>query len=103
MRRRRTVLLTLTLVVGTVCGAVGSVGYAVKREPDFYSRSPCPVEWDTREKAARLVTRVQDLKNDIRSKIEWGDTFTADDLNCFFVESMGRKGALASMLPERAA
>src|SRR5581483_6152302 len=68
MRRRRTVLVSLTLLVGTVCAAVGSVGYAVKREPDFYARSPCPADWDTREKAARLVTRVQDLKNDIQSK-----------------------------------
>jgi hypothetical protein len=101
MRRRRTVLITLTLLVGTVATVLGSVGYAVKREPDFYSRLPCPVDWDTREKAANLVTRVQDLKNDVRSKLEWGDTFTADDLNCFFVEGMGRKGALASMLPER--
>jgi hypothetical protein len=101
MRRRRTVLLSLTLLVGTVCTVLGSFGYAVKREPEFYSRSPCPADWDTREKATKLVTRVQDLKNDIRSKPEWGDTFTAHDLNCFFVESMGRKGALSSMLPER--
>jgi hypothetical protein len=101
MRRRRTVLISLALLVGTICAALGSVGYAVKSEPDFYSRNPCPADWDTREKAAKLVTRVQDLKNDIRSKMEWGDTFTADDLNCFFVESMGRKGALSSMLPER--
>src|SRR5205823_5767115 len=98
---RRTVLVSLTLLLGPVCAALGSVGYAVKREPDFYCRLPCPPEWDTREKATKLVTRVQDLKNDIRSKPEWGDTFTAHDLNCFFVESMGRKGALSSMLPER--
>jgi hypothetical protein len=101
MRRRRTVLISLALLVGTVCSVLGSVGYAVKREPDFYARNPCPADWDTREKAAKLVTRAQDLMNDVVSKREWGDTFTADDLNCFFVEGMGRKGTLASMLPER--
>ena len=101
MRRRRTVLLALALLLTTVCTVLGSVGYAVKREPDFYSRSPCPADWDTRQKAARMVTRVLDLKNDIRSKSEWGDTFTADDLNCFFVENMGHKGGFSSLLPER--
>lgn len=100
MRRRRTVLVSLALLVGTLCAALGSVGYAVKAEPDFYGRMPCPTDWDTREKASKLVTRAQDLKNDIVSKREWGDTFTADDLNCFFVEGLGRKGVLASVLPD---
>jgi hypothetical protein len=101
MRRRRSVLLTVALLVGAAAAVVAGVLYVVKRVPDFYVRTPCPNDWDTREKAAKLVTRVQDLKNDIRSKSEWGDTFTAEDLNCFFVENMGRKSGLCSLLPDK--
>jgi hypothetical protein len=101
MSRRRSVLLTAALLAGTAGAAVAGGLYVIKREPDFYAKTPCPNDWDTREKAAKLVTRVQDLKNDIRSKSEWGDTFTAEDLNCFFAENMGRKSGLCALLPDK--
>ena len=88
------------LLAGGVSACLGGVVYLAKREPDFYSSAPQPDGFDTRERAALVLTRVQDLKNEVRSKSEWGDSFTAEDLNCFFVENMGRKGTLASMLPE---
>jgi hypothetical protein len=97
---RRSRLMALLLLVGVVGVCLGGVFYLAKREPDFYNRSPDPEEFDTQERAAQLLTRVQDLKNDIRSRSEWGETFTAEELNCFFVEKMGRKGGLASLLPE---
>jgi hypothetical protein len=96
---RRSRLLSLLLLVGGVGLCFGSVFYLAKREPDFYHRAPDPDEFETRERAAELLTRVQDLKNDIRSRSEWGETFSAEELNCFFVEKMGRKGGLASLLP----
>ena len=46
------------------------------------------------------MTRVQDLKNDIRTKGEWGETFTAEELNCFFAEMMTANGTFAGMLPK---
>ncbi len=97
---RRSRLMSLLLLLGGVGLCLGSIFYLAKREPDFYNRAPDPDEFETRERAAELLTRVQDLKNDIRSRSEWGETFTAEELNCFFVEKMGRKGGLASLLPE---
>lgn len=97
--RRRSVLLTLALLFGAVAAVGGGLLYLVKCEPAFYAHSPCPTDWETRENAARLVTRVQDLKNDIRLKPEWGDTFTAADFNCLFVEKLGRQGDWCSMMP----
>lgn len=96
---RRSRLMALLLLVGGVGLCFGGVGYLAKREPDFYHRAPNPDEYDTRERAALLLTRVQELKNEIRSQSEWGETFSAEDLNCFFVENMGKKGGLASLLP----
>lgn len=98
---RRSKWLALLLLVGGVAACLGVVAVLAKREPAFYTRTPCPADWDTRERASKLLTRVQDLKNDIRSKPEWGDTFAADDLNCFFVESMAADGALRSLFPKR--
>jgi len=97
---RRSRLTALFILLGGVGLCFGGVFYLAKREPDFYHRAPNPDEYDTRERAAQLLTRVQDLKNEIRSQSEWGETFTAEDLNCFFVENMGKKGGLASLLPE---
>jgi len=92
--------MALMLLVGGVGIGLGGIFYLAKREPDFYHHAPVPDEFDTRERAAQLLTRVQDFKNEIRSRSEWGETFTAEELNCFFVENMGRKSGLASMLPE---
>ena len=98
---RRSRLAALLLLVGGVGVCLGGLYYLAKREPDFYNRAPAdPDGFETRERAAQLLTRVQDLKNEIRSRYEWGETFTAEDLNCFFVQNMGHKGGLASLLPE---
>lgn len=93
-------LLALALLLGGVSACLGSILYLAKREPAFYRDAPSLSEWDAREKSARLLTRMQDLKNEIRSKPEWGDTFTAEDLNCFFRENMSRRGGLCAILPE---
>ncbi|MBX9583434.1 MAG: hypothetical protein K2X87_24295 [Gemmataceae bacterium] len=97
---RRSRWLAFLVLVGGVGAGVAALALLVKREPGFYADAPCPDEWDARERAARLVTRVQDLKNDIRTlKPEWGDTFTAEDLNGFFAENLGRSSGLRSVLP----
>jgi len=97
---RRSRFKSLFILLGGLGLAFAGVFSLAKREPDFYHRAPNPGEYETRERAAQLLTRVQDLKNEIRSQSEWGETFTAEDLNCFFVENMSRKGNLASLLPE---
>lgn len=97
---RRSRLLAVLVLLGGVGAAATVVGYLAKREPAFYAETPQPDDWDSRERSARLMTRVQDLKNDIRSlKAEWGDTFTADDLNCFFAENFGASSGLRAALP----
>jgi len=100
MRSRRSLLIVLLLILVPSSGAIVGLLVAVKREPAFYAAARCPADWNTRDRAARLMTRVQDLKNDIRSKPVWGDTFSAEDLNCFLQENMGRKDhGLCSLLP----
>jgi hypothetical protein len=41
-----------------------------------------------------------DLRNDIRSKPEWGAAFTAEELNAFVRANLGEEGWLADLLPE---
>lgn len=98
---RRSRFRSLFVLLGGLGLVFGGVFTLAKREPDFYHRAPNPGEYETRERAAHVLTRVQDLKNEIRSQSEWGETFTAEDLNCFFVENMGKKGGLATLLPEK--
>jgi hypothetical protein len=98
-RRRRQLLVALGLLLLLLAGAGGVLGYMLKREPAFYAAAARPADYDTREKASRVLTRIQELKNDIRSHGEWGETFTADDLNCFFAEMMTDGGSFAGVLP----
>ena len=100
-RRRRQFVLALAILVAAAGAACGGLLVAVKREPEFYTAAANkPDDWESHERAARVLTRVQDLKTDIRSREVWGDTFAALDLNCFFAENMGPKGGLRDALPK---
>ena len=99
--RRRSKWLALLLLVAGVAAAAGAVVFAARREPEFYARADAPADWETRERAARLPTRLLDLKNEVRSKAEWGDTFTAAELNAFFAEHMCDREGFGAALPEK--
>lgn len=97
---RRSVILAGTMIVLPLVFVASALVLAVKQVPDFYIRAQCPDNWNTRDRSARLMTRIQDLKNDIRSKSVWGDSFSVEDLNCFFQENMSRRDqGLCSLLP----
>lgn len=100
MRRRRPMFLALALLAAFAALAAGAIVFAAKREPGFYTAAGRPIDWDSHERSAKLLTRVLDLQNDIRAKEEWGDTFTAEELNCFFAENMGPKDGLCELLPK---
>jgi hypothetical protein len=100
MNRRRPFLLAVGLLTVVLLATTSVIGFVVKREPAFYSAAARPRDYNTREKAFQLLTRIQDLKNDIRTKSEWGETFTVEDLNCFFAEMMEEKGSFTGLLPE---
>ncbi|MBN9117883.1 MAG: hypothetical protein J0I06_01730 [Planctomycetes bacterium] len=100
MRRRRPFFIALALLFAAGGVAVGGLLYGAKHEPAFYTAANRPNDFDTHERSARLLTRVVDLQNDIRAKDEWGDTFTAGDVNAFFIENLGPKGRLTESLPK---
>lgn len=100
MRRYRPVLFAIGLLVLVSLAAVGVLGYLIKKVPAFYANAAQPGNYETREKASRLLTRIQDLKNDIRTKNKWGEVFTVEELNCFFAEMMVEKGSFTGLLPE---
>lgn len=100
MRRRRPFYIALALLLVAGGLVFGGLVYGAKKEPAFYAAANRPNDFDTLERSGRLLTRVIDLQNDIRAKDEWGDTFTADDLNAFFIENLGPKGRLIDSLPK---
>ncbi len=97
--RRRSLIVTLLMVSGVLATAGGGLFFKDTATTEFYTRHSGPGDWQCREAAAKLVTRVQDLKNDVRSRSQWGDTFTADEVNCFFRENMGKESGLCTLLP----
>lgn len=98
---RRSVVLTVLLIVSSATVVLTVLGVLVKREPDFYEAA---LEADPGDHdavvAAEIVTRFGDLQNDIRSKPEWGATFNADELNSLFRESLCPGGGWVKLLPE---
>jgi hypothetical protein len=99
MFRRRPLLVAAGLLLIVATAALGTVGFLLRCEPGFYTAAACPGDYDTRVKASRVLTRVQELKNDVRTKPEWGETFEAGELNCFFAEMVAGQGGFASLLP----
>lgn len=97
--RRKPLLLTTAILSAAAAAVVGVLGLLLKHEPEFYAAHE-PYGCEAQEQSAMLVTRVQDLKNDIRSKAEWGAVFRAEDLNCFFQENLSQGGGLTGVLPK---
>ena len=100
MRSRRQFYLGLLILVSAAGATLSGLLFAAKKPPAFYCLANHSDDFDTHERSARLLTRVLDLQNDIRAKDEWGDTFTVDDLNAFFIENLGPKGRLTEALPK---
>ena len=101
MRRRRPFFVAVGLLMVALGAAFGILLSLAKSEPAFYKAAVSEqADWETHQRASQLLTRVQELQNDIRAKGEWGDTFTEDELNCFFAENMGPKDGLTGELPK---
>ncbi|MCZ2343653.1 MAG: hypothetical protein LC104_17945 [Bacteroidales bacterium] len=97
--RRRNAILTILLLLITTGAVLGSLTALLKSDPEFYTATNGTVDDDTIT-ATAVVTRFGDLKNDIRSKPEWGATFTAEELNAFLREHLCTDGGLESFLPQ---
>ncbi len=99
MRRRRQVLSAMAILATALGLAAGGLLYVIQKAPAFYIAADHPSDWDTHESSARFLTRVLDLQNDIRSKDAWGDTFSVEEINSFFIENLGPGGKFTDSLP----
>jgi hypothetical protein len=98
--RRRKKLIAVGLLALAVAAAAGVIGVLAKSAPTFYASAKSLFS-DSPQRSSDLMTRIQDLQNDIRTKPEWTATFAAADLNCFFQEMVcDSPTGLASLLPE---
>ena len=97
--RRRSVFLTLLILIVTFVAVFGFLGYLLKQEPQFYAGA-CRDGVGDQLAASELLTRFGDVQNDIRTaRAEWGSSFTAAELNAFFREHLDRSDGLAELLP----
>ena len=84
--RRRAWILTLFIILIIVGSIAGVLGYLLTREPEFYRQArgmePDPFT------ASETLTRFSELQNDIRSKPQWEQAFTAEQLNAFLIENL---------------
>lgn len=98
MRRRK--LTAFGLLVGMLLCIAGVLGAMLKQVPDFYRNSEAASDFQTQAASSALMTRVQDLQNDIRTKPEWSASFAAADLNSFLHEMVcERPGGVEGLLP----
>jgi hypothetical protein len=97
-RRRNTILAVLLLIISAAAVGGGLVAL-LKTPPTFYGSCGPSLEADALVGPV-VMTKFADLKNAIRSRPEWSDSFTAEELNAFFRDSLGSGGSLAAFLPE---
>lgn len=88
MRRRRSFWFALLLLLFVGTAALGTLAVLLKHEPQFYKDVEQEKDTDT-EVAARVITRCDDLKNDMRARTDWSVSFTADELNALSREYWG--------------
>lgn len=87
MRRRRSWVWAVLLLVGFVAAVGGVLGLLMKQDPEFYTRAAVA---DRRPDDLRTASDTQTTLDELRTKVfatpEWGATLSADHLNAFFRE-----------------
>jgi hypothetical protein len=96
--RRRSLFLALLLVALTAAGVLGGLAVLLKQVPDYYTAASDETA-DDEKVAGEVLTRIGDLKNDIRSREEWGASFTAAELNAFLRQNLTEGDWMAGLLP----
>lgn len=96
--RRRSALWAVLILIAAATAVVAAVGALLKQEPGYYSAAGVDDADDPRV-ADAVLTKYGDLKNDIRSKPEWGTEFTAAELNALLRDKVTDGGVLAGFLP----
>ncbi len=103
--RRRSLIRTILILAALLALSLGIVGSLLKQEPEFFVReSGVELRADDSEQSGKVVTRLNELMEDMRStqKGDWGATFSAEELNAFFREreSNPLPAALLAELPD---
>lgn len=100
-RKIRTILFAAGLFGLLIVIGGGAIGAIVKREPAFYTQlARAEDDWNVGDRASSLMTRVQDLKNDIRANADWSGRFRGDDINAFCLENLAPGTSYANLLPK---
>lgn len=97
---RRSLCLTICLVVVLACG-VGATAYGLLRyEPGHYTRAAVE-EGDRRSQLAKeFLTEVSLLLNSIANDKDWGGQFRDEELNGYMADTFLRSGHGEKLLPE---
>lgn len=100
MKRRRSILLTLLILLVTVAGSVSGTYFFARKQPDFY-RDASRETVDDPIHAAEIFTRYGDVRNDILNAPEWAASFEADKVNAFLREHFAKGASLEKSLDRR--
>lgn len=97
--RLRSKLIAVGLLLGAAAATGGVLLTLARKVPQFYRQAEADAGLRVAERSSELITRVQDLQNDIRTKPEWSGVFAAADLNCFLQEMICDRPGGESVLP----
>ena len=99
--RRRSLLLTLLILVVTVGLVAAGLYTLARREPAFYTAAVRDTSGpDSTADVGLVVTRVTELREDLRvGRPQWQAAFTATELNALFAELLDPGRDLSDSLP----
>ena len=100
-RRRRSLLLIVSLLFGAAVAVGGVLAALVKYVPPAYTRA-CREEATDAVKSTEMLSRVTELQQELQAaKPSWGGSFPADDFNAFLRDAFERGGTFDGTLDRR--
>jgi len=90
-------VLSLLILLGAGLLVVGVLGVLLKQDPTFYEREIAyGATKDDQVLAISMLSRASNLQDAVFHSNEWGETFTAEEINAVLRENLTRRNDLTS-------
>lgn len=95
--RRRTILISLFLVLLFLSATALTLGILIKHEPDFYQAATLPEGSERSVQSSEFLSRYSDLKNSILNRYpDWWVVFATEQINAYLQEDIRSHGGDAN-------
>jgi hypothetical protein len=97
--RKKRIFLSLLILLSVLGAVAGALAVLLKQEPEFYRREMAVgSSLDDQSRAIDMLVRAGNLQDNVFRSTEWGETFTAEEINAVLRENLTRRNALTTAM-----